>query len=430
MKTNNDNKMSMPRHTTDGELIAYLDGELEADSQTDVRKHLESCWDCRKSLTNLQRSIENFLQVRQDTVTPRELPPAGPALELFRERLAAHRTLVDSHSYFRFKLPNLSAIFKNAIRKTPFTNLTPARLPLLMSTAALVLFAIFIVWISIAPQSTVSADEIINKAASREKAWAYQPNKVLHWVVQVDLINHPTLPDGQYLTHFWQNNYPGQMARLVRKYDQTGVLVWAVWVKPDGSSVLFDHFAGDQVRLNPTRAARQEVMRKILREDADRLEPASRQELENLLKEADEQEKDDPSRRYESLANYLLQPPNNTTLEVVNTPEAGKTFRIRNEFAHPTLQGDNIRGVMERYIAADTLKLIRMKSIRYITEGKTAVEDARWTLFEETSIADLQAHDLSDVIANAKRVIRPTPAECLQQRLTIHYKRQGREKVR
>ncbi len=123
MKTNNHDKIAVPQHTADEDMVAYVDGELDREPREDVRRHLESCWDCRKRLADLQRSIENFLRMRHDALIPRDIPPAGPALELFRERLAEHRTLVGAPSYFRIKLPNLSATFRNTFRKLSFTNL-------------------------------------------------------------------------------------------------------------------------------------------------------------------------------------------------------------------------------------------------------------------------------------------------------------------
>ena len=91
MKTKNDDMPVVPSHIEDERLVAFLDGEADTESQKEMQGHLESCWDCRTRLNGVERSIENFLQLRQNELLPPELPPSGPALELFRERLTAHR---------------------------------------------------------------------------------------------------------------------------------------------------------------------------------------------------------------------------------------------------------------------------------------------------------------------------------------------------
>src|SRR6476620_10569357 len=101
MKTNNNDISVVPSHIAEERLIAFLDGEVTVDEQRSMQAHLDSCWDCRGRLSGIERSIENFLLLRQQTLLPPELPPSGPALVLFRERLSAHRELTPSQSLFR-----------------------------------------------------------------------------------------------------------------------------------------------------------------------------------------------------------------------------------------------------------------------------------------------------------------------------------------
>ena len=90
MKTITKNDSATVRHLEDDDLISFLDGELLPDEQQRARLHLEKCWDCRSRLNLTEGSVENFVRLRQETLLPRELPPSGPALDLFRHRLAAH----------------------------------------------------------------------------------------------------------------------------------------------------------------------------------------------------------------------------------------------------------------------------------------------------------------------------------------------------
>src|SRR5258708_7262832 len=113
MKTNNKDTTVIPRHIEEERLIAFLDGETETESQHEMQAHLESCWDCRSRLSNVERSIENFLQLRQDKLMPPELPPSGPSLELFRERLTAHRTLTPAASFFKIHFPDVRSFSRH-----------------------------------------------------------------------------------------------------------------------------------------------------------------------------------------------------------------------------------------------------------------------------------------------------------------------------
>src|SRR5688572_3312511 len=90
MKPTDKNVTVVPQHLDDDQLIAYLDGELSHDELSEARTHFESCWSCRGRLTKVQSSIERFLRLRREKLTPPVLPPEGPAVEQFRRRLAAH----------------------------------------------------------------------------------------------------------------------------------------------------------------------------------------------------------------------------------------------------------------------------------------------------------------------------------------------------
>src|SRR2546426_12237165 len=100
MKTNGNDNLHVPEHVGGEDLVAYLDGEVGPDRSGQVRRHLESCWDCRDRLGSVERSIERFLELRRQAI-PSELPPSGPAVDLFRRRLAAHESLTPAQSFFR-----------------------------------------------------------------------------------------------------------------------------------------------------------------------------------------------------------------------------------------------------------------------------------------------------------------------------------------
>src|SRR5688500_15369501 len=112
MKTENNDISMVPSHIEDSDLISFLDGEVATDSLTEMQAHLESCWHCRSRLSGIERSIENFLQLRQEVLLPTELPPSVPAHQLFRERLAAHKALSPSDSLFKLKSPDFRDLYR------------------------------------------------------------------------------------------------------------------------------------------------------------------------------------------------------------------------------------------------------------------------------------------------------------------------------
>jgi anti-sigma factor RsiW len=82
---------ALPSHLADEDIISYLDGEMSGVEQEQTGQHLESCWGCRSRLNAAQKSIENFMRLRHETLLPTELPPSGPALAQFRQRLRQHQ---------------------------------------------------------------------------------------------------------------------------------------------------------------------------------------------------------------------------------------------------------------------------------------------------------------------------------------------------
>ncbi len=161
--------MAIPHHVEDDDLVSYLDGELARGTQEEVRTHLESCWNCRCRLSVYQKSIENFLQVRQDKLLPPELPPSGPAFELFRERLAEHRASVGTHSYFKLKTTGWHTLFRNITRPLNFEKFAPGTSRLTRVAAALILVSLVggLIFLS-NKYTTVSASELLRRSISTQ----------------------------------------------------------------------------------------------------------------------------------------------------------------------------------------------------------------------------------------------------------------------
>jgi hypothetical protein len=69
-------------HLSDDRLLRHLDGELSRQEARSAGAHLDGCWRCRARRQELERAIEGFIGVHQESLDSR-LPPAdGPRAKL------------------------------------------------------------------------------------------------------------------------------------------------------------------------------------------------------------------------------------------------------------------------------------------------------------------------------------------------------------
>jgi len=62
-------------HTSEEDLRLYADGELDAQGGALVKAHLEACWSCRVKLDEVQETIADFINFRNQVLRPLVLPP-------------------------------------------------------------------------------------------------------------------------------------------------------------------------------------------------------------------------------------------------------------------------------------------------------------------------------------------------------------------
>jgi len=76
--------MSSPhmRHPEEEELLRFVDGELPARASSQVRSHLEACWQCRAQLEELQSTIGQCVSYRKN-VLHRHLQPPTPWPDIY-----------------------------------------------------------------------------------------------------------------------------------------------------------------------------------------------------------------------------------------------------------------------------------------------------------------------------------------------------------
>jgi Putative zinc-finger len=64
-------------HPPEDELRLYADGELEPPDSARLKTHLESCWSCRVKFDELQETIADFINYRNQVLHPLLAPPPG-----------------------------------------------------------------------------------------------------------------------------------------------------------------------------------------------------------------------------------------------------------------------------------------------------------------------------------------------------------------
>jgi hypothetical protein len=243
-------------------------------------------------------------------------------------------------------------------------------------------------WIVVDPRVDAAPGAILNEARVRENAWMFQPGKVLRWVVDSDLHGNPNLPDGEYRTLQWISNVPGAEASLLRKFNVGGDLVFAAWERPDGTEVVYQPGRPDPLVVHPQV--------EVIRAELPRVPVAVRPAFERYL--AGRANRDLSTRRTQFAERFLdaVNARGPAIIRQVGTPGGGEGYYIRTE---TDADAAGVRLITETYIDALTFRRYRLRTLRIRPDGTRHTEDARWTAFAETTLADFQAHDLTDLMA-------------------------------
>src|SRR3954454_23057274 len=69
-------------HPDDGVLLRYLDGELPARKSSQVRGHLEACWQCRTAVEELEATIAACVYYRKNVLEAHLTPPPSQWADL------------------------------------------------------------------------------------------------------------------------------------------------------------------------------------------------------------------------------------------------------------------------------------------------------------------------------------------------------------
>ncbi|HTF65636.1 MAG TPA: hypothetical protein VK638_23410 [Edaphobacter sp.] len=138
-------------HPTERELLMAADGELASHEHDAIRRHLETCWDCRARMAEIEGTITQYVHLRRrelDAVFP---PLDGPKAEL--ERLLQAKSIEAS-------VPEQLG----SIRLLPLWQLFPR--PIWISATATVTILFVLISTTFAP--TLSASVLINRAVKAQ----------------------------------------------------------------------------------------------------------------------------------------------------------------------------------------------------------------------------------------------------------------------
>jgi hypothetical protein len=166
----NKNWFRLAWHPPDEELLAFLDGELNAKLASKVQKHLEGCWGCRSKREKIERSISAFINYRNPAMDKAGESQAR-AYKRFADKLSglvAKRTELPS-DFFRLETP---------VRQSSYF--------MRVAMAAVVVFLVIGARIWFVGERTVSASELLKRAAQAEISKLNQVSSpVVHRKLQV-----------------------------------------------------------------------------------------------------------------------------------------------------------------------------------------------------------------------------------------------------
>jgi hypothetical protein len=140
-----------PSHVSDEELLLSADGELPSKRASAVRRHLETCWECRTRFIEMQNAIGDFVHIHRERFETGIPPSDGPC------------------SLLKATLRQLSAIPEEPARR-PFTPRLTSQRATLLVTAILVIALMSVGFITAGPQFLPGANNTLVAEGAMPKA--------------------------------------------------------------------------------------------------------------------------------------------------------------------------------------------------------------------------------------------------------------------
>ena len=153
---------SLTLHPEDEQLLRYIDGELPTRASSEVRSHLEACWQCRAALEELQNVVSQCVHYRK-SVLQRHLPtPPAPWVDIHRQfdEIDASVEPVLFHRILRL----LKSPFETAIKK--------------WAVAAVALLVLLGIFYRYRQTPSVHASELLRQAVVAANTHPKQPRRI------------------------------------------------------------------------------------------------------------------------------------------------------------------------------------------------------------------------------------------------------------
>ena len=141
-------------HPGDERLLRFLDGELPPREASQVRKHLDACWECRAELKEIEQTIGDCVRYRK-IVLESGLPPApAPWVDIYR----------------RFSAIDEAEKHRHLIRRAGLWLRRVLAHPRPLTSAAVILLLIAVVVQQLRDTPSVRAAELLQKAIAASAA--------------------------------------------------------------------------------------------------------------------------------------------------------------------------------------------------------------------------------------------------------------------
>ena len=258
---------------------------------------------------------------------------------------------------------------------------------------------------------TAAPGRILDEAMVRGNAWMYQPEKVLQWVVELDVTGSSHLADGRYRSSHWFSSVSGAKANLIKRWDATGKLVSVHWQRPDGSVVSYSVSRSMRLQVEPSEAE--------IRASLETLSAEERRAANSVIEYRQQQV--DVEFHRGRLATQLVDAASSRGPihgEAITTPNGEEGYYIRQEFrSGPLLSPGMSRMVIETFIEAKGFRRYRLRTQREFADGRLWIEDARWLTFVESTLADLEANTPTDLLASMPST-KVTVKQLVQSRMS------------
>ncbi len=171
-------------HLNEALLIAYLDGELGRTEREAARDHLETCWTCRGLLSEIENSIDAFLEIRT-SLLPEESAFSETRVEQFRQRLARHASSAENQTV---AMPErLARAWLQVVRSAAYL-----AQPRQAAIAGFLVVTMLVIMFTDALNTRVSADTVLTRVSQYEETHSPVQGQVSRTSMRVERIDHRT----------------------------------------------------------------------------------------------------------------------------------------------------------------------------------------------------------------------------------------------